>query len=266
MDNPRSLKVENDVLIECDKVNKYFDTIHVLKDISLKIRTNETLVVIGPSGGGKSTLGRCLNKLEEIDNGTIYFQGKPLPSTRRISIFKKIRIQKEIYKLRQDIGMVFQQYNNLFPHMTVLQNIIEAPLNVKKVPKDDATEYAKELLKEFDLSGKIDSLPVQLSGGQQQRVAIIRALAMKPKVIIFDEVTSALDPELISGVLETMEIISNKGMAMIVITHEMSFAKRCADRFIFMEDGRIAEQGSLEEMENDPRNKRTLAFLSSLDS
>jgi ABC-type polar amino acid transport system ATPase subunit len=266
MDNLLNPDAEKYALIEFEKVNKYFGDIHVLKDITLKIWKSETLVVIGPSGGGKSTLGRCLNKLEEIDNGTIYFEGKPLPSTHRIGFLKKFRVQKEIYKLRQDIGMVFQQYNNLFPHMTILQNVIEAPINVKKIHKDEAIENAKNLLKEFGLSDKIDSLPVQLSGGQQQRVAIIRALAMNPKAIVFDEVTSALDPELISDVLETMEIISNKGMTMIVITHEMSFARRCADRFIFMEEGRIAEQGSLEEMENDPKNKRTLAFLSSLDN
>jgi len=265
MDDLEVIKEEKNVLIECDQVDKYFGDIHVLKQVSLKIVQNETLVVIGPSGGGKSTLGRCLNKLEEIDNGTIYFEGRPLPSTHNKNFIAKFRLHKEIYRLRQDIGMVFQQYNNLFPHMTVLQNIIEAPVNVKKIGKDEAVAHAEELLKEFGLGDKSNALPVQLSGGQQQRVAIIRALAMHPKAIIFDEVTSALDPELISGVLETMEMISNKGMTMIVITHEMSFARRCADRFIFMEKGRIAEQGSLKEME-DPKNKRTLAFLSSLDN
>ncbi|KMY48309.1 amino acid ABC transporter ATP-binding protein [Peribacillus loiseleuriae] len=239
-------------MISCKNVVKTFNHLEVLKGIDLDVASGEVVVIIGPSGSGKSTFLRCMNCLEVADSGTITVNGKTVESK-----------ESSLNKLRQDIGMVFQQFN-LFPHRTVIGNIMEAPVLLKKVTKDQAKEKGMELLKKVGLEDKVDEFPNRLSGGQKQRVAIARALAMEPKIMLFDEPTSALDPELVGEVLAVMKQLAKEGMTMVVVTHEMGFAKEVADRVIFMDGGYIVEQGSPEEIFGQPKHERTKEFLGHL--
>lgn len=239
-------------MIKMTHVKKSFGDLVVLKDINLEIKKGEVLVLLGPSGSGKSTLIRCINRLERIDEGEIILEGMDIYSH-----------DMNVHKLRAKVGMVFQQFN-LFPHMKVIDNITLSPILVKKVSKDKAKKEALELLKKVGLDDKSNSYPHELSGGQQQRVAIARALAMNPDVMLFDEVTSALDPELVKGVLETMKELAKMGMTMIVVTHEMGFAKEVADRVIFMDEGYIIEENEPKEIFENPQNPRTQAFISKI--
>lgn len=237
-------------MIKVENLNKNFGKLHVLKGIDIEIHKGEVVVVIGPSGSGKSTFLRCLNLLEEAQEGNIVFEG--------ISIMDK---NSDINKLREKIGMVFQQFN-LFPNMTVLDNITLAPMKVKKINKNEAEQIAFKLLKRIGLEEKAKSYPANLSGGQKQRIAIARALAMSPNVMLFDEPTSALDPEMVGEVLQVMKELANEGMTMVVVTHEMGFAKEVADRVIFMDEGVILEEGTPEEIFSSPKQLRTRDFLS----
>lgn len=236
-------------LIEMVNIHKKFKEAHVLKGVDLKVAKGEVLVIVGPSGSGKSTLLRCINGLEKITEGHIFFEGDDITD-------KKVNINK----IRQKIGMVFQQFN-LFPHLTVLDNITFAPRKVLNVPKKEAENLARELLKKVGLEGKENQYPIQLSGGQQQRVAIARALAMKPDAMLFDEPTSALDPELVKEVLDVMKQLAYEGMTMVVVTHEMGFAKEVGDRLIFVDDGQILEDGNPSEVFSNPKNERTKNFF-----
>ena len=248
-----SSKQLGDYIINVDKIGKTFPNgVVALKDFSTKIRRSEVVVLIGPSGSGKSTFLRCLNGLEEIDSGSIIIDGIPLDAK------KKNRLE-----IRKEVGMVFQHFN-LFPHLTVLKNITLAQLLVRKRSKDEAEDNAMQLLKKVDILEKADSYPNQLSGGQQQRVAIARALAMMPKVMMFDEATSALDPEMIGEVLEVMKDLAIEGMTMVVVTHEMGFAREVSDWVIFMEDGMKVEEGTAEHFFTDPKKDRTKLFLSQI--
>ncbi|KYC56711.1 MAG: putative ABC transporter ATP-binding protein [Candidatus Methanofastidiosum methylothiophilum] len=239
-------------VIKMINVTKSFGELVVLKNINVEIKKGEVLVVLGPSGSGKSTLIRCINRLEKIDEGKILLDGKDIYSS-----------DMDVHKLRTKVGMVFQQFN-LFPHMKVIDNVILSPIKVKKISKDKAREEAMELLKKVGLEDKFNSFPHELSGGQQQRVAIARALAMNPEVMLFDEVTSALDPELVKGVLETMKELATMGMTMVVVTHEMGFAKEVADRVIFMDEGIIIEENEPKKLFENPQNPRTQAFISKI--
>jgi len=239
-------------MITVSGVNKHFGDLHVLRDIDLEVARREVVVVVGPSGSGKSTLCRTLNRLETIDSGRIEIDGRPLPEEG-----------SELARLRSEVGMVFQSFN-LFGHRTVLENLMMAPVAVRKVPKAAARERALELLDRVGLAGKADALPAQLSGGQQQRAAIARALAMEPKVMLFDEPTSALDPELVSGVLDVMAGLAAEGMTMVVVTHEMGFARRVADRVVFMDAGEIVEQSTPAEFFAGARTERARSFLSTV--
>ncbi|MDK2929400.1 MAG: hypothetical protein PWP73_998 [Methanococcus sp.] len=230
-------------------IHKKFKEAHVLKGVDLKVAKGEVLVIVGPSGSGKSTLLRCINGLEKTTEGHIFFEGDDITD-------KKVNINK----IRQKIGMVFQQFN-LFPHLTVLDNITFAPRKVLNVSKKEAEELARELLKKVGLEGKENQYPIQLSGGQQQRVAIARALAMKPDAMLFDEPTSALDPELVKEVLDVMKQLAYEGMTMVVVTHEMGFAKEVGDRLIFIDDGQILEDGNPSEVFSNPKNERTKNFF-----
>jgi arginine/lysine/histidine transport system ATP-binding protein len=233
-------------------LHKYYNDLEVLKGIDLNIKKGEKVVIIGPSGSGKSTLLRCLNLLEQPTQGEIFINDvNILDSTSNIN------------KIRQNMGMVFQQFN-LFPHLTVIQNITLAPIKIKRIPKDDAIKLGKHLLEKVGLLDKLDSYPSQLSGGQKQRIAIARALAMQPEVLLFDEPTSALDPEMVGEVLETMRTLANDGMTMIVVTHEMSFAKDIASKVIFMNGGFIVEQGCPQDIFNNPQEERTKLFLANV--
>lgn len=236
-------------MIELKKVNKSFGDHQVLFDINLKMEEREKVVIIGPSGSGKSTILRCINGLETVDNGDIFFENE--------SILDK----KKMHTVRSEIGMVFQRFN-LFPHRTVLENVMEGPVWVKKMKNAEAKELSIELLNKVGLKTKLDAHPHQLSGGQQQRVAIARALAMKPKCILFDEPTSALDPELVGEVLSVMKQVASEGMSMIVVTHEMGFAREVADRVIFMDAGSIVETGHPNQVLVNPQEERTKLFLS----
>ena len=236
-------------LVSLKNVNKHFGSLHVLRDINLDVARGEVVVVIGPSGSGKSTLCRAINRLETIDDGQILIDGKELPSEGRA-----------LAKLRADVGMVFQSFN-LFAHKTILDNVALGPVKVKKAKAAEAKEQAMALLKRVGVDNQAEKLPAQLSGGQQQRVAIARALAMKPKVMLFDEPTSALDPEMINEVLDTMVELAKEGMTMIVVTHEMGFARKAADRVIFMADGQIVEQAAPEEFFTNPKSDRAKDFL-----
>lgn len=238
-------------MISIKHLHKKFGALHVLKGIEAHIAEQEVVVVIGPSGSGKSTLLRCINFLEEPTEGEIIVDGIPLTGEANIN------------KVRAEVGMVFQRFN-LFPHMTVLQNIELAPLTVRKVSKDEAQKVALDLLEKVGLSDKAKAYPEQLSGGQQQRVAIARALAMRPKVMLFDEPTSALDPEMIKEVLDVMKTLANEGMTMVVVTHEMGFAREVGDRVIFMDEGRIIEQGTPETIFSSAKEERTKTFLSKI--
>ncbi|MFD4137668.1 MULTISPECIES: amino acid ABC transporter ATP-binding protein [unclassified Streptomyces] len=239
-------------LVVLEKVNKHFGTLHVLQDIDLTIVRGEVIVVIGPSGSGKSTLCRAINRLETIDSGVIAVDGKPLPAEGR-----------ELAALRADVGMVFQSFN-LFAHKTVLQNVMLGQVKVRKKDKKEAEERARALLERVGVASQADKYPAQLSGGQQQRVAIARALAMDPKVMLFDEPTSALDPEMINEVLEVMQQLARDGMTMVVVTHEMGFARSAANRVVFMADGRIVEETTPDEFFTNPRSERAKDFLSKI--
>ncbi len=246
-------------MITVENVCKSFGTLEVLKNINLEVQQGEVLCIIGPSGSGKSTLLRCLNHLEVITSGKVMIEDELL--AEKIDGKSQFKItHKKISEICTELGMVFQRFN-LFPHMTVLQNIIEAPVSVKKVPKNEAIGYGLELLKMVGLEDKKDEYPARLSGGQQQRVAIARALAMKPKIMLFDEPTSALDPELVGEVLEVMKKLARDGMTMVVVTHEMGFAREVGSRVIFMDKGEISEEGAPEEIFTNPKNERTRAFL-----
>ncbi|MFJ6278224.1 amino acid ABC transporter ATP-binding protein, PAAT family [Arthrobacter subterraneus] len=236
-------------LVSLKNVNKHFGELHVLKDINLEVARGEVVVVIGPSGSGKSTLCRAINRLETIDNGEIRIDGKELPAEG-----------KALAKLRADVGMVFQSFN-LFAHKSILENVTLGPVKVKGMKPTAAKELAMSLLKRVGVDNQAQKLPAQLSGGQQQRVAIARALAMQPKVMLFDEPTSALDPEMINEVLDAMVSLAKEGMTMIVVTHEMGFARKAADRVIFMADGQIVEQATPEEFFTNPKSDRAKDFL-----
>ncbi|MFJ4849844.1 MULTISPECIES: amino acid ABC transporter ATP-binding protein [unclassified Streptomyces] len=241
-----------DALVVLEGVNKHFGALHVLQDINLTIGRGEVVVVIGPSGSGKSTLCRAVNRLETIDTGRITIDGKPLPAEG-----------KELARLRADVGMVFQSFN-LFAHKTVLENVTLGQVKVRKADKRSAEERARTLLDRVGVGSQADKYPAQLSGGQQQRVAIARALAMEPKVMLFDEPTSALDPEMINEVLEVMQQLARDGMTMVVVTHEMGFARSAANRVVFMADGRIVEQASPDQFFSNPRSDRAKDFLSKI--
>ncbi len=239
-------------LVVLRDVQKHFGALHVLKDIDLSVDEGEVVVVIGPSGSGKSTLCRAINRLEPIDSGTITLQGKPLPAEGR-----------DLARLRADVGMVFQSFN-LFAHKTVLDNVTLGPVKVRGRSRKEAEQRARELLERVGVAAQADKFPAQLSGGQQQRVAIARALAMDPKLMLFDEPTSALDPEMINEVLEVMVALAAGGMTMVVVTHEMGFARRAAHRVVFMDDGRIVEERSPEEFFTNPSSDRAKDFLSKI--
>ena len=255
-------KPPTEVVVQATDVNKWFGRLHVLKDVSMTVKRQEVVVVIGASGSGKTTFIRCVNHLEKIQSGRIFVNGH-LIGYREVN--GKLVEDKEsnIAKQRQEIGMVFQRFN-LFPHKTALENIIEAPVQVRKVPTAEAIETGKALLARVGLAQKADAYPAQLSGGQQQRVAIARALAMKPALMLFDEPTSALDPEMIGEVLEVMKELAREGMTMIVVTHEMGFAREVADRVLMMDDGQIIEEGTPEHFFTSPQHERTRSFLSKI--
>jgi polar amino acid transport system ATP-binding protein len=251
-----------DVVVEAADVQKWFGKLHVLKGVSLTVRRQEVVVMIGASGSGKTTFIRCINHLEKIQGGRIFVNGH-LIGYREVD--GKLVEDKEanVARQRQEIGMVFQRFN-LFPHKTAIQNITEAPIRVRKVPEAEAIETARALLARVGLSAKENAYPTQLSGGQQQRVAIARALAMKPALMLFDEPTSALDPEMIGEVLEVMKELAREGMTMIVVSHEMGFAREVADRMVMMDDGLIIEEGTPEHFFVNPQHERTKAFLSKI--
>lgn len=234
-------------MIKIKNLHKYFGELEVLKGINLEIEESEVVCLIGSSGSGKSTLLRCINFLETKTEGEIFIDGE------RVT-------KKEINRIRQKVGMVFQRFN-LFPHMTVLQNVIECPITVKKMPPKEAERIGLELLDKVNLSDKANEYPAMLSGGQQQRVAIARSLAMEPKVILFDEPTSALDPELVGEVLGVMKDLAKEGRTMVIVTHEMGFAREVADRIVFIHEGLIAEEGSPEEIFETPQHERLKSFL-----
>jgi glutamate transport system ATP-binding protein len=236
-------------LVVLDHVDKWFGDLHVLQDINMSIQRQEVVVVIGPSGSGKSTLCRAINRLETIDKGEIKLDGQPLPQEG-----------KELANLRAEVGMVFQSFN-LFAHKTILENVTLGPIKVRKQKKEDAEKRAKELLDRVGVGHQANKYPAQLSGGQQQRVAIARALAMEPKVMLFDEPTSALDPEMIKEVLDVMVDLAEGGMTMIVVTHEMGFARTAAHRVVFMSDGQIVEENTPEEFFTNPQSERAKDFL-----
>jgi len=238
-----------DALVVLDGVNKWFGDLHVLKDINLTVKRGEVVVVIGPSGSGKSTLCRAINRLETIDQGTISLDGKPLPEEG-----------KELAALRAEVGMVFQSFN-LFAHKSILENVTLGPIKVRGAKKEAAEKRATELLDRVGVAHQAAKYPAQLSGGQQQRVAIARALAMEPKVMLFDEPTSALDPEMIKEVLDVMVDLAQQGMTMIVVTHEMGFARTAADRVLFMSEGAVVEENTPEEFFTNPQTDRAKDFL-----
>lgn len=244
--------------IKATNIWKKFNNLEVLKGIDLEVNEGEVVAVIGPSGGGKSTLLRCLNKLETIDKGSITIDGEEL--CRETSGGTEYVKNNDVRRIACKMGMVFQQFN-LFPHMTVLENLIEAPVNVQKRDKAEVIKEAEVLLAKVGLSEKRDVYPRKLSGGQQQRVAIARALAMKPAIMLFDEPTSSLDPELTGEVLRTMRELANEKMTMVVVTHEMGFAREVATKVVFMADGHVQEQGSPEEIFVNPKNERLKSFL-----
>ena len=239
-------------VIELRHVDKHYGALHVLKDINLKIDRGEVLVVIGPSGSGKSTLCRTINRLETIDSGEILIEGEPLPQEG-----------KELARTRAELGMVFQQFN-LFAHKTILDNVTLGPIEVLGLSKDEAEKRAMSLLERVGVAEQAKKVPAQLSGGQQQRVAIARSLAMNPKAMLFDEPTSALDPEMINEVLDVMTELARGGMTMVVVTHEMNFARRVGNRVIFMADGAIVEEGTPDEFFDNPKTQRARDFLNSI--
>ncbi|AWE08622.1 peptide ABC transporter ATP-binding protein [Lysinibacillus sp. 2017] len=236
-------------MIKVENLHKHFGKLEVLKGIDYEIHEKEVVCVIGPSGSGKSTFLRCMNLLEEVTDGAIYIEGVKINDPK-----------SNINDIRTEVGMVFQQFN-LFPHMSVIDNITMAPMQIRKLNKANAKKLAIELLEKVGLREKADNYPQQLSGGQQQRVAIARALAMKPKIMLFDEPTSALDPEMVKEVLDVMKNLAKEGMTMVVVTHEMGFAREVGDRVLFMDGGYIVEQGHPEDLFGNPQSERTKAFL-----
>jgi polar amino acid transport system ATP-binding protein len=249
----------SEVMVDARSVRKSYGPVEVLSGISLTVEQGEVLCIIGPSGSGKSTFLRCLNHLESINGGRIYVNGELMGYRQVGNVLHEMKPQ-DIARQRQAIGMVFQRFN-LFPHLTALQNIIEAPIGVAGMAPEEATALGLELLTQVGLGDKGDHYPAQLSGGQQQRVAIARALAMKPKLMLFDEPTSALDPELVGDVLDVMKNLAKAGMTMIVVTHEMGFAKEVADRVVFIDKGQIVEIGTPKQILDNPQEARTKAFL-----
>ena len=241
-----------ELMIEMNNVHKWFGDLHVLNDVNLKVNKSEKIVICGPSGSGKSTLIRCINRLEEHQRGEIIVEGTELTNDSR-----------SIERIRGEVGMVFQQFN-LFPHLSILDNVTLAPIWVRKTPKAQAIDKAMEYLKRVQIDDQAFKYPSQLSGGQQQRAAIARALCMEPKIMLFDEPTSALDPEMIKEVLDVMVGLAEGGMTMIVVTHEMGFAKEVADKIIFMDEGQIVEAKSPDEFFNNPESERTKTFLSQI--
>jgi general L-amino acid transport system ATP-binding protein len=246
------MQVTEEVIIQMSQVNKWYGTFHVLRDINLTVNKGERIVICGPSGSGKSTLIRCLNRLEEHQSGDITVQG--------ITINNDL---KNIDEIRREVGMVFQHFN-LFPHLTILENCTLAPIWVRRMPKADAEAIAMKYLERVKIPEQAHKYPGQLSGGQQQRVAIARSLCMEPQLMLFDEPTSALDPEMIKEVLDTMVSLAEDGMSMICVTHEMGFARKVANRVIFMDEGQIIEEKEPEEFFNNPENERTKLFLSQI--
>jgi polar amino acid transport system ATP-binding protein len=249
----------SDLMVKAHGVRKHFGPLRVLKGINLEVAPKEVVCLIGPSGSGKSTFLRCINHLEKIDGGRLYVDGELVGYRQQEGKVYSLR-ENEIADKRAEIGMVFQRFN-LFPHMTALGNVTEAPIRVKGRPKRVAKEHGRELLQRVGLADKVDEYPARLSGGQQQRVAIARALAMEPKLMLFDEVTSALDPELVKEVLDVMRALASEGMTMIVVTHEMGFAADVGDRVVFMDDGVIVEEGPARQVIESPREERTKRFL-----
>jgi polar amino acid transport system ATP-binding protein len=252
----------DDCIVAAHDVQKYFGRLHVLKGITMNVNRRETVVVIGASGSGKTTFLRCINHLEKIQSGRIFVNGHLIGYREQGGKLVEDR-ERNIAAQRQEIGFVFQRFN-LFPHMTALENIIEAPIRVRGTARQEAVTTGEALLERVGLAAKRDAYPAQLSGGQQQRVAIARALAMKPALMLFDEPTSALDPEMIGEVLEVMEELAHEGMTMIVVSHEMGFAREAADRVVFMDDGQIVEEGEPEALFANPQHRRTKDFLSKI--
>ena len=251
---------ENPVMVRADNVHKSFGSLEVLKGVDLTVGSGEVTCVLGPSGSGKSTFLRCINHLEKINAGRIEVDGDLVGYRERGGKLHEMG-ERDIARQRQSIGMVFQRFN-LFPHMTVLQNVMEAPCKVKRESKSEVRDRALALLERVGLGAKVENYPGQLSGGQQQRVAIARALAMRPKLMLFDEPTSALDPELVGEVLDVMKDLAREGMTMIVVTHEIGFAREVADSVVFMDGGVVVEQGAPDEVIRNPQQERTKAFLS----
>ncbi|MGV0797664.1 amino acid ABC transporter ATP-binding protein [Mycolicibacterium elephantis] len=247
-------------MVKAEQVCKNFGALQVLKGITLEVGRGEVLCMVGPSGSGKSTFLRCINHLEQVNAGRLYVDGDLIGYRERGNKLHEMA-PRDAAKQRRDIGMVFQHFN-LFPHRTALENVIEAPIHVKRVKKADAIARARDLLEQVGLSAKADAYPAQLSGGQQQRVAIARALAMNPKLMLFDEPTSALDPELVGEVLGVMKRLAAEGMTMVVVTHEMGFAREVANQLVFMDGGVVVESGPPREVLANPQHERTKAFLS----
>ena len=247
-------------MVQAVGIHKRFGHTEVLRGVDLRVMPGEVACVIGPSGSGKSTFLRCINHLETIDSGSMTVDGELIGYRQRGGKLHELR-ESEVARQRRDIGMVFQRFN-LFPHMTALQNVMEAPCTVRRAPKKQARERALALLERVGLGNRCDNYPTQLSGGQQQRVAIARALAMEPRLMLFDEPTSALDPELVGEVLDVMRGLARDGMTMIVVTHEMGFAREVADSLVFMDEGKIVEAGLPREVLANPKHERTQAFLS----
>jgi polar amino acid transport system ATP-binding protein len=261
MGYPNVKLADSNIIVKAEKVNKYFGSLHVLKDIDIEVRKNEVVVIIGPSGSGKSTFLRCINHLEKINSGHIYVNGHLIGYHDRNGKLVEDS-ERNIARQRAEIGMVFQRFN-LFPHLTAIENIIEAPTRVRKTPLAQARAEGERLLARVGLVDKRDQYPNQLSGGQQQRVAIARALAMKPGLMLFDEPTSALDPEMIGEVLDVMKELAQE-MTMIVVSHEMGFARAAANRIVFVDEGQIIEQASPDEFFASPKSDRTRLFLSQI--
>ncbi len=247
-------------MVRAEGIHKFYGRLHVLRGIDLEVKAGEVMCLIGPSGSGKSTFLRCINHLEKIDSGRLWVDGELVGYRQRGDKLHEMR-EKEVAAQRREIGMVFQRFN-LFPHMTALENVMEAPMRVKGEPRQEVHERAVGLLERVGLAEKVGSYPSQLSGGQQQRVAIARALAMRPKLMLFDEPTSALDPELVGDVLDVMRRLAEDGMTMVVVTHEMGFAREVGDSLVFMDGGVIVEQGNPREVLSNPQHSRTQNFLS----
>jgi polar amino acid transport system ATP-binding protein len=247
-------------MVKAEEVHKSFGRLEVLKGVSLEVKPSEVMVMLGPSGSGKSTFLRCINHLEKIDAGRLSVDGELVGYREAGDKLYELH-EKEVCRKRAEIGMVFQRFN-LFPHMSALENVIEAPIRVKGLDKREAIEVGRRLLERVGLADKIDVYPAQLSGGQQQRVAIARALAMEPKLMLFDEPTSALDPELVGEVLDVMRALAERGMTMIVVTHEVGFAREVADTMVFMDEGVVVETGKPRDVIAAPQHERTRAFLS----